>query len=161
MEGSSGGGNDVVGLTGGYIQRTLAPFCSNFEGVFSSDTLPRSMAKKERFSAVVNLSTLEEPGTHFISIHGDRTCVLYLDSVGLPCIADGICKFLATCGRPVMYNKTAVQHPASPYCGFYCILNVLALDDRNRERGPKIVFDKTNLMANDKRCIMYIKSFIL
>jgi len=149
----------MLGLTGRYIMEVLGPTCDNFAGVFASDSIPGSLAKKRRFSCVVNLSRASQPGSHFISIHADGGCAIYIDPTGLPCFVQDITTFLVKCGRPVKYSSVAMQDPASPFCGFYCILAVLLLDDRKRESTPppRIEFSETDLLSNDQKCVDYIK----
>ena len=71
----------MLGLTGRYIMEVLGPTCDNFAGVFASDSIPGSLAKKRRFSCVVNLSRASQPGSHFISIHADGGCAIYIDPI--------------------------------------------------------------------------------
>jgi hypothetical protein len=148
----------MEGVSNHYIESILHPICKKFLGVFSADTIPEKLLEQDTFSIVCNLSKAGETGSHFVSIIALRNRVLYIDSLGLPCIVPEICVFLAKLRKPLYINSKQVQATDSKYCGFYCILFVLYFD----KDVPmiKLQFDDANLLTNDNLCIEYIKQLL-
>jgi hypothetical protein len=147
----------MTGISNRYIESILFPSCKYFKGVFSANSIPGFLTNCETFSIVCNLSRIEEEGSHFISIIASSSHVLYIDSLGLPCIIPEISSFLQKLSRPVFYNVTRVQDLSSKFCGFFCILFVL-----HSERKCKfsLKFEETNLLKNDHICIDYIQQLL-
>lgn len=140
------------GITNIYIQYILSKYCTNFGGVFSSDTIPRKLAEQDEFGIVVNLSDADDKGTHFIAVVSLKTHTLYIDSYGQPCEDDDICNFLSKLDKPVYYNTRQIQSYESNFCGFFSMLFVLHYCNKS---SLSLKFSK-KLVKNDDLCISYL-----
>lgn len=147
----------MEGVSNHYIDSVLKPICANYCGVFSANNIPISLRKKKVFSIVCNLSNEGQAGSHFVTILSFPNYVIYIDSLGLPCIIEPISNFLSRLNKPVFYNTTQIQSAKSKFCGFYCILFVLLYD---RKPNIKLSFTRKNLMLNDERCVEYITQIL-
>jgi hypothetical protein len=143
----------MAGISNHYISSVLLPFCSEFRGVFSCNTIPAQLLQLERFSIVCNLSKAGEAGSHFVAIIVNPERALYLDSFGLPCVVLEISNFLRRLKKPVFYSTQQVQHFKSKLCGFYCILFVLHFNDPS---SSPLLFETEDLFANDAACVKKI-----
>jgi hypothetical protein len=152
-----------IGVSNLYIQDAAKTFCSDdFAGVFSSDAIPESLHKRERFNAVCNLSRLGEEGTHFVTLVGRPAAVLYIDTFGLPCHNDDIGQFLQRCGRPVLFNFRRIQSTTSAHCGLFALMYVMFYDRRREAEHPnaRLNFSRRDLNDNDQKCFQYISQMI-
>lgn len=151
-----------TGISNHSIEAVLRRTCSDFQGVFSSDTLPSP--QRSQFSLVCNLSKVDEPGSHFISIISFPNFVLYLDSLGLPCTVSSIKEFLRQLGKPTFHNSLQVQDVSSDFCGLYCILFILHFSHRDaydtRLRPPRFRWEKRLLLLNDLICVNHIHEIL-
>lgn len=89
---------------------------SVFQGVFSSDTLP----KNPRL-LICNTDPSHKPGQHWIAIYVDQYGRgEYFDSFGRP--PDDYFKHYMNkhCGRRWTFNKRQLQSIISRFCGYYC-----------------------------------------
>ena len=77
-----------------YIADVLQPRCKYFKGVYSSNTMPPKLIKLKRFIIICNLSQEGTKGSHWVTIVKQDKNVLYIDSLGLPCLSKDIQKFL-------------------------------------------------------------------
>jgi hypothetical protein len=146
------------GISNHFIEHVLKTYCIDFYGVFSANTIPVKLLKREKFSIVCNFSKATEPGSHFVTIIALPNRVLYLDSLGLPCAVSEISTFLLRLKKPVFHNRQQIQDGASKFCGFYCILFVLYFDGKKPSFNLSFVTGK--LLANDNLCITYIKRLL-
>ena len=63
-----------------FINEILSLFPWNEEyGIYSSDTIPKQLSNKKRFTIICNESRQHETGTHFIIIIRRNDTILYLD----------------------------------------------------------------------------------
>lgn len=147
----------MEGVSNHYIDSVLRPTCVNYCGVYSANNIPLTLKKKNVFSIVCNLSNEGQAGSHFVTILSFPDYVLYIDSLGLPCITKPILNFLSRLNKKVFYNRMQIQSAKSKFCGFYCILFVLHYDTHSR---IKLNFTQKNLLLNDKRCINYITKML-
>lgn len=146
------------GISNHYIESILKPVCDNFRGVYSANTIPVRLLRCQSFSIVCNFSKVGERGTHFVTIIAARDRVLYIDSLGLPCVAQEINTFLRRLKKPVFLNSQQVQDFSSSFCGFYCILFVLYYDKKTPTFS--LMFDTQNLLQNDSTCVKYIQQLL-
>ena len=124
--------------------------CKYFKGVFSANTLPNV---KPPFDLIVNLSNINELGSHFVTIIADNQYICYIDSFGLPCFINDIFIFMNNFHLPILYNNLTIQHMYSKACGFYCILFVLY----HNNVITKPITWYTNTELNDKLCLFFLK----
>ena len=94
----------MSGLSNIFIDEFLIKYCNTYYGIYASDNIPIWLLKKKRFSIIVNLSKKGEKGTHYIAIICFPSYVLYIDSFGIPCYVNDICKFLKSIERPIKFN---------------------------------------------------------
>ena len=144
------------GITNIFIEEILFNNTSHFHGVFSSNNINLSLKHLTKFSIVCNLSNENEDGSHFVAIIVLPTYVLYIDSFGLPCVTESVCKFLSLLNKPIYHNSKQIQDFSSNYCGFYCMMYVLYFD---KERSFTVKFTN-NLKKNDMLCIKYVISMM-
>ena len=144
------------GISNHYIESILKPLCADFRGVFSADTIPTQLLQCKTFSIICNLSNVRQLGSHFITIIVQSKRVLYLDSLGLPCVVGEISTFLEKLRKPVFYNSQQIQDYKSKFCGFYCILFVLHFGNPS----VPLVFEKEELLVNDLSCIRKIRELL-
>lgn len=167
---TSGNQNEDLGrgVTNLSIDAVLRGTCPDFQGVFSSDTLPSHLSHPSsagrQFSLVCNLSEAAQPGSHWVSIIVFRNFALYLDSLGFPCTNPLIADFLRNLEKPTFYNTRQVQDATSDFCGLYCILFVLhfTLRDLVDADPPRVSFrwEKSQLLRNDLICADRIKEIL-
>ena len=144
------------GVSNHFIDSILRPLHIGFHGVFSANTIPTQLLRCEAFSVICNLSNVNERGSHFVAIIVEPKRVLYLDSLGLPCIVLEINNFLRRLKKPVFYNSRQIQDFKSKYCGFYCILFVLHF----HKPSIPLMFESEDLVANDLSCIRKITELL-
>lgn len=148
----------MSGISNTFIETFLANKVTNFDGVFSADNIPKTIASKTYFIIICNQENEGEEGTHFVTIIGFPDYAIYLDSFGLPCKILRINQFLNSLDRPIYYNDRQIQSHLSNFCGFYCIMYTLYFDKKiNGDKVENIFFDSVNLMNNDNSCLNEIK----
>ena len=92
----------------------------NFQGVFSSDTLPMSP-----HLLVCNTDPAQKPGEHWIAIYVDKNGHgEYFDSFGRPPNKHFEHYMNSKCSR-WSCNKKQLQSRISSFCGYYCCLYVV------------------------------------
>jgi hypothetical protein len=146
-----------------YIDKTLHNIgTQRYMGIYSCDTIPQHIAALKHFSIICNLDKFGEHGSHFITIVGQPTRILYIDPLGQPCNNQFIAKFLQDAqqqsNRKLEWQTVAIQHPLSTFCGYYCMLMVLYHE--RRHHGIRLNFNIHNTLLNDRQCIQYINQFI-
>ena len=120
--------SDSDGITNIFIDSILFSLCSIFKGTFPCDLLP-IISSKERYCIIVNLSTSDKPGSHFISLYlipRANICV-YFDSLGLPCFDKNIINHILFLKYKMIDPGIQIQDVTSKFCGFYCISFVLSM----------------------------------
>ena len=110
----------------------------NFLGIASADTVPVPLLNsKEHFSLIANLDKYGDPGTHFITLIGLPTCVLYIDTLGLPnYFSRTLWHCLTRLNRPLksIYSMTEhVQTHESNMCGDFSAYFCIIFDKKNKE----------------------------
>lgn len=144
------------GISNLFITSILNPTCPNFQGVYSADTVPKTLTRHDTFSIVCNLSKVEETGSHFITIISVPSYVLYIDSFGVSCSVVELQNFLVSLRKPIFFNSTKIQHASSSFCGFFCILFVLKFN----HPSTIIRFENVNLRKNDNICVKKIQDIL-
>lgn len=138
-----------MALTNIDISNLIDPFQRQniFKGVFPCDALPKRFSLPAAF--VVNLSTHDSKGSHWIAIYIERSrAAEYFDSFGLPPTQKHIQYFLQVNSKCVKYNKKQIQHIVSNKCGKYVIVFVLC---KMYGKDVNEIFEKfsLNLIVND------------
>jgi hypothetical protein len=91
-----------------------------FQGVFSSDTLPTDPRL-----LVCNTDPSTKPGEHWIAIYVDKNgCGEYFDSFGRHPSNHFVRYMNFNCKRWT-FNKRCLQSRISAFCGYYCSLYVV------------------------------------
>lgn len=142
------------GISNLFIDKCLKNI-SVYKGVFSSNNIPSFLSSYSQFSIVVNFSPRGEKGSHFISIICEKDKVIYIDSLGLPCLVPSIKTFLSSLNRSIFWNCRTIQSNSSNFCGFYCMFFILYYSLKSNQRF-KIYFSN-ELELNDEKCVLYIK----
>lgn len=142
---------------------------SDFLGVAAADTIPLDVLNEESFFTLcVNQDPLAKKGSHFITLVGCPTEILYVDSLALPqYFSEPLYTCMTSLNRPVktlMQEADRVQSWESKFCAGYCAL-VCAMYDRNYQPIPLISFTRAgkksvqekDLAWNDLICQMNLK----
>ena len=116
-----------LGLTNVYLEKLILPYCKYFKGVYSCDTIP-SFAHTNPFSIIINLSSVKEPGSHFVSVFINNGKIIYYDSLGLPSINPHINKFLKQYANTYRSNNMQFQCLNSIFCGYHAGLFIILMD---------------------------------
>ena len=116
-----------------------------FNGVYSRNTLPKTIRSKELGSAVkkgayvINLDEYENTGTHWIALFVKPKYTVYFDSFGIEHIPKEIKH--VTGNKEIKANIFRIQAYDSIMCGYYCIEFI------NYMREGKSLIDFTNLFS--------------
>lgn len=89
----------------------------HFRGVFMQDTLPKRAKKFE--TAIVNLNSSNERGSHWVAYKKDDDTVYYFDSFGNLPPPSEILKYMKNCN--FKYNYDNFQSINSYNCGHLCL----------------------------------------
>jgi len=144
------------GLLATDIRKFLCGNSTTFQGIFACNELPPKLENKKDFSIVVNLSPIEQNGTHWIAIIAKHNLIMYMDSFGLPIFNNYILQFIKNCKRKVVYNKQRIQSYQSVYCGYYTILFIMYYE-KLHHFYLNFYHNEHDLILNDKLCIKYIQ----
>ena len=128
----------------------------HFRGVYSRDTLPKTMRKNE--CGIVNLDSQIGPGTHWVCYRNiDQYCE-YFDSFGLP-MPEDVLAYMRTDGEQIIYSGDEIQERDSVLCGYWCLYYI-----RERQRGVPLMnvidneaFDVKDHHVNHNFLINYFK----
>jgi hypothetical protein len=156
------------GISNIYINDVLEKSqLKRFKGVFSCNNIPKHILLYKYFNIICNLDKEGEKGSHFVAIVANPNKILYIDPLGNDCANESLCKFMRRASQPQQQERSrptrkrkihslniAMQHPLSPFCGFYSMLFMLFYDET--EPPIEIKFSSSNLENNDKKCIDYI-----
>lgn len=157
----SASGGAVVGLTNGYIHNVLKNELrlETFSDVYSADTLPHALLRsKQTILCVVNTSSLNEPGTHFITILVRPKSILVLDSLSLPLreASPELHSRLRQSRKTVQHAfSQPIQSVTSAFCGIYCIYFCVYLSKKQFPlgRSPPPVFEYGEGDNNDRAAL--------
>lgn len=89
----------------------------NFRGVFMIDSLPKYPKKHE--TAIVNLQTSSEPGSHWVCYAKKDNLVKYFDSFGNLKPPPQLLEYFK--GSEIIYNRRRYQKWNTPICGHLCL----------------------------------------
>jgi hypothetical protein len=94
----------------------------NFRGVFMRNNLPRNGPIKQE-CAVINLDSLEGPGTHWVAYYKKNSTVYYFDSFGNLRPPMEIVKYLGGSESKIkiLYNYRQFQKFDTVICGHLCL----------------------------------------
>ena len=112
------------------IEYTKTIGIPNFRGVFMRDTLPRIPRKVE--CGIVNLSTSDKSGTHWVCYNKIGCERVYFDSFGqiTPLEIQNYLKRKKECGIGVIQRNTdIVQSYNTTVCGHLCLFVLKALSE--------------------------------
>lgn len=97
-----------------------------FKGVYPCDCLPTTFKLPAAF--VINLSTHDEPGTHWVALCISKNGTsFYFDSFGLKPTNFYVQTFLNKHSKSLRYNSQQLQHISSNKCGQFCCVFVVAV----------------------------------
>lgn len=144
-------------ITNIFIEDILFKISNLFKGCFSSDNIPTSLQFHDKFAIICNLSTAISPGSHFVVIIYDKNKIMYIDPLGLNSFIPTISNFLLRFNVPIFVNTNQIQSRNSSFCGFFCILFVIAYE---KNVLNDLRFYVKNLSQNDELCIKYLEEII-
>ena len=98
------------------IERILTANCRAFGGVYSRDTLPKSV----RGLIVCNTDPHDKPGEHWVAMYIDEQCGEFFDSFGRP-PTKVFKNFLNKHCKRWIFNERQLQSICSRFCGHYCV----------------------------------------
>jgi len=159
----------VGGVSNGYIFDVLKNKLKvkKFLDVFSADTIPtRTLRAKEGDKVcIVNLSKLDEIGTHFITLHIRPKDIIIYDSLdlNLKIFSPTLWNHLRR-GKKRLVNGIGrqLQPEDSQFCGFYCIyFTLLISEDQFSNRKGLVRFKKNPVKKNDDIVMRNIKTLLL
>jgi len=96
-----------------------------FRGVFMRNSLPPKIKNKE--CGIVNLDSINGPGTHWVAYYRNGNNRIYFDSFGLDAPKE-LQKYL---GKPYKYQTFQLQDAADSICGHLCLHVLSELCDGN------------------------------
>ena len=117
-------------LSNEYVENLMCKLSINphkFKGVKPCDIFLKEVEEnqhdlEEGDSFIVNLSSSNNPGSHFISIFISSSNVAeYFDSFGLPSFDSNINKAFQAADLKVSQFNKPIQDLSSQFCGLYCI----------------------------------------
>ena len=104
-----------------YLNRVLY-FLREFKGTFSCNNLPPFTPTDKREFFIVNLSKVEEKGSHFIYLEKYNDIIFYWDPFGISLHNPYIINFLEKSKLSrVICISNIVQNINSISCGLYCL----------------------------------------
>ena len=146
------------GLSNYYIDHVMFK-CSNiYKGAFSSDNFPKHF--KAPYSMIINLSQLNEKGSHFIAIIEKNNYMIYFDSFGFNCFVPNICKYINSKHVKKFYNFKAIQHPSSSFCGLFAMAFCLWMEKTDKNLDYFLQQFNSDTKQNDYICTQIIKKLI-
>ena len=148
-----------IGISNVYIEKIVNPFSNCYKGTYSSNNLPNNLKSSNHFSIIVNLSSYNEPGTHWVAIYRKDSYLVYFDSLGLPPIVRDVELFLRNINPNYETNVFEYQCFSSAMCGFYVILFVLLMEKGFSFHKFRNLFTN-NCKRNDKRVVLLLKHVI-
>ena len=86
-----------------------------WRGIFSRDQLPKKPNKRE--CGILNLDSIDGPGTHWVAWYKNKGTKYYFDSYGIQ-PPEEMHKYLKS---PILYNSIQIQEPGTYICGHLCI----------------------------------------
>lgn len=154
-----------------------------YEGTFSADEIPQTLAKRRHFVIIVNLtsrkkytsSRLIDGGSdgHFVCVVGEPRRVLYLDSLGgldRTNVCRPVGQLLQKMKKPIVYIPRRLQSRNGAACAIYALLfaiyyarqNICAssrLDTDENILSKFAFYDKAG-RKNDVLCMKYLEQII-
>ena len=98
-----------------------------FRGVYMIDTIPHKPRLSE--SAIVNLDSIDNPGTHWVCYFKNGDIVKYFDSYGNLKPPPQIQEYMK--GYRILYNRRRFQRWNSEICGQLCLKYLMEVTSRS------------------------------
>ena len=145
----------------------LMKFCSicpeEFFGVQPCDIFLKN-AKQKKFSSrsrhIINLSSSNNSGSHWICVMLKGKEAYYFDSYGQKCYDKNILKVFEEMDLDLSYNDVKIQHDQSIHCGYFSVARLLC-DEAGICHNQFIkLFNQKRLDLNDKISVSIIKEFV-
>ena len=122
-----------------------------FMGTFSINNIPSP--KSFPCYMIVNFSTLNSPGSHFVTIMflSNIDC-LYFDPLNLTFIPEHIINYMHKNTENIFKINYTIQNPLSVFCGFYCLLPImLHVNKLSIINGISVFYNSS--IKNDDICV--------
>jgi hypothetical protein len=136
-----------------YIENLMKYF-PGFKGVYSSDNA--IILNKKNESIIINFDTQYEKGSHFVAVfmHSSKECS-YFDSLNNSIIPNKIHSYLQKYSS-VKNCSIQIQPLMSTYCGFYCMMYIVANIIGLGYWKSIVSKFKKSPQTNDEKCIKYL-----
>ena len=136
-----------LGVSGRQINRYLKKN-DKFKGCFSSNNIP--YFKKFPFSLIINTSTSNEAGDHWVSVYISKKYCLFFDSFGVPVIEKNILNYFSNYNiKTITYSNVCIQAIESFSCGLFCIGFIKNVRNLKTFYDYVNKFNSVNLSLND------------
>jgi hypothetical protein len=154
------------GITNEVLNNFLCQLCSSkYLGVFNiQNEIPMEIAEEDDYFMIINV------GKHFVLLYADSNEIVYIDPFGnhqnqLPSRHFTKLIFFSRKAtkqperrRVLHISDYVIQEKTSIFCGLYCMLFALYLD--NALEFPKLKFSIPPSVSNDKKCLSYLLQII-
>ena len=121
-------------MNSNHLREILNPLVPSFLGVFSADTLPKSLNPESIWCMVVNTANSDESGDHWVGLYhtGDRKTRFFCSYGSNPFqkeqIPQSIANMIHNLQGTVQYNRTRLRSDCTSICGQYTILFILSME---------------------------------
>ena len=145
----------------------LMTFCSiypeEFFGVQPCDIFLKN-AKQKKFSTrsrhIINLSSSNHSGSHWICVMLKSKKAYYFDSYGQKCYDKNILKVFEEMDIELFYNDIKIQHDQSTHCGYFSVARLLCDEVGMCHEQFIKLFNLKYLDLNDHISVSIIKEFV-
>ena len=109
---------------------------------------------------IVNLSTSNTSGSHFIALSIKNDYCLFFDSFGKSCTNSYIIESLYNQNKNIIYSNIQIQDFLSHFCGYFCL--AFLINDFNGKSLTDFLakFNEKDLLTNDEKTVNIIVSHI-
>ena len=159
----------MPGLSNDYVEKLMFKLSLNpekFKGVkpcdiFLKDIEQNHYSPVEGDSIIINLSSSNNAGSHFISLYiPSKTQAEYFDSFALPSFDSNINKAFKAANLKVTEFDKPIQDLSSQFCGIYCIANLIWRQlDLEKTKFAQL-FHMNSRKKNDATVLKLLKMYI-
>ena len=159
----------MPGLSNDYVEKLMFKLSLNpekFKGVKPCDIFLKDIEQNhyslvEGDSIIINLSSSNNTGSHFISLYiPSKIQAEYFDSFALPSFDSNINKAMQAANLKVTEFKTPIQDFSSQFCGLYCIAFLIWRQLGLEKAKFAQLFYDTSRLRNDFIVLELLKLYI-
>jgi len=121
-------------MNSNHLYEILHPLVPSFLGVFSADTLPKSLKTISNWCMVINTAKYDESGDHWVGLYHTPDqitrffCSYGSDPFQEERIPATIANMIRNLDGDVQYNKARLQSDCTSVCGQYTVLFILSME---------------------------------